>query len=403
MRVSTTQFAQTGTNAILDQQSRLLKTQQQLASGRKILNPADDPAGAARVLDLEKSVGQVEQYKRNLDRAELALRAEESALESAGNVIQRIRELTVQAANASQDGGNRKLIAAEIRQSLQQLVELGNATDGTGEFLFSGSNTKTKPFALEGGDVTYAGDQTQRMIQAGPSRQIATNHSGFEPFIKIATRNGDFTTAPAAGNTGTGVIEGGRVLDNSVAFDGPYTLVFDGEGDDRTATVTNGAGDTVSGPESFRPGESVSFDGRSVTVNGQPDDGDSFTIEASGFQSVFRSVSDLAEAMEGSGADESASAKARFQNAANTALGNLDQALDSFLTTRAEVGARLNAVDGEREANESSLLDLEEARSRIEDLDYAEAISRLNLQRVGLEAAQQSYVRIQGLSLFNFL
>ncbi len=403
MRISTSQFAQAGTNAILDQQSRLLDIQQQLASGRRILTPSDDPAGSARVLDLQKSLGQLEQYNRNLDRAELALRTEESALEEAGNIIQRVRELTVQALNATNDGENRKLIAAEVRQLQEQLVALGNSQDGTGEYLFAGSSTRTKPFALDGADAVYTGDQTQRLVQAGPARQLATSHSGYETFMRIPRGNGEFVAAPADANTGTAVVDDGRVLDRSVPFDGPYTIAFSEDADgDLVYTVSNTDGPLVE-DEPYQSGSGIAFDGREITLTGEPADGDSFQVETAGFQSVFRTLGDLANALEASGSGESGADRARFRNAGNAALANLDQALDRVVGVRAEVGARLNAVDTERDANESGSLDLETARSRLQDVDYAEAISELNLRQVGLEAAQQSYVRIQGLTLFNYL
>lgn len=70
---------------------------------------------------------------------------------------------------------------------------------------------------------------------------------------------------------------------------------------------------------------------------------------------------------------------------------------------RATVGARLNAVDAQKDVNDGFKLQVQETLSKLQDLDYAEAVSRLNLQLTGLQAAQQSFLKIQGLSLFNFL
>lgn len=82
---------------------------------------------------------------------------------------------------------------------------------------------------------------------------------------------------------------------------------------------------------------------------------------------------------------------------------NLDQALGNILDTRASVGSRLKTVENQRNINEDVLLQLRTTLSEIEDLDYAEAISRFNLQQTALQAAQQSYVQVQRLSLFNFI
>ncbi|MCC5810655.1 MAG: flagellar hook-associated protein FlgL [Ectothiorhodospiraceae bacterium] len=403
MRISTAQFSQMSTNSILDQQSKLLRNQQQLASGKRILTPADDPAGATRILELQKSIKNVEQYNRNLNQAELALRTEESALEQAGNLLQRVRELTVQALNDSQDGANRRIIAGEIEQLRDELVQLANTKDGTGEYLFAGTSSRTAPFATEGGGVSYAGNQVQRTIQAGATRQLPTHHTGYEVFMKVPVGNGEFTVSATAGNTGSGVIDAGRTRDGSTPFDGPYTIEFsENAGGDLEYTVSNPGG-VVTGPEPFVSGESISFNGRQVAISGSPNDGDTFQVEEAGFNSLFSTLSNLMDAMGRGGAGETSADRINFQNVGGVALTDLDRALDHLLDTRAEVGARLNTIDNELDANESYLLDLETAKSGIEDLDYAEAISEFTLRQVGLQAAQQSYVQIQGLSLFNFL
>ncbi|MDH5358759.1 MAG: flagellin, partial [Gammaproteobacteria bacterium] len=84
-------------------------------------------------------------------------------------------------------------------------------------------------------------------------------------------------------------------------------------------------------------------------------------------------------------------------------LSNIDNSLNTLLDTRTRVGARMNAVDQQRAVNENIKASMETMLSQVEDLDYAEAISRLNLQMTGLQAAQQSFVKVQGLSLFNYL
>src|SRR5690606_33862678 len=95
--------------------------------------------------------------------------------------------------------------------------------------------------------------------------------------------------------------------------------------------------------------------------------------------------------------------RARLNNAVNRALATLDQGLERLLDVRASVGARLKSVESQRNINEDVLLQLQTNLSDVEDLDYAEAISRFNLQQTTLQAAQQTYVQVQRLSLFNFL
>jgi len=109
-----------------------------------------------------------------------------------------------------------------------------------------------------------------------------------------------------------------------------------------------------------------------------------------GFESIFATLETLASDLEA--------------NAPNSnSLAQIDRAMDQFLGFRATAGARLNALDSQRSLNESLLLQLEQTRSTIEDLDFAEAASRLSRESITLQAAQQAFIRIQDLNLFNFI
>ena len=92
-----------------------------------------------------------------------------------------------------------------------------------------------------------------------------------------------------------------------------------------------------------------------------------------------------------------------FTKTANDVLADLDTALDNFLRIRTTVGARLNALDDQESQNEKFIVDMQSTLSDTRDLDYAEAISRFNIEQTALQAAQQAYSRVQNLSLFNFL
>jgi len=401
MRISTPQIQQTGVNALLDQQGRLSKIQEQIATGRRILNPSDDPSGSARALELAKSVETIERFNRNIDFAESRMRVEEGVLEQVGNSITRIRELAVQANNATTGAEGRRQIGAEVRQRLDQLVELANSTDGDGEFLFAGSQSREKPFVREGDTIVYQGDQTSRFAQVGPGRQIATTHSGFETFMSIFNGDGEFTTSADDANTGTGVISGVDVVDASQPTDPPYAITFADNGGSLEYSITDGSSNPVVSGQAFSAEQPITIDGLSVEIDGTPAAGDTFSIERSGRQSLFETVGRFADALEN--ARDGAAANAEFLNVGNRTLEDLDQAQGNILEVRTELGGRLNALDSEKEANGAALLELRTTRSEIEDLDFASAVSDLSLRLTGLQAAQRSFSQIQNLSLFQFL
>ncbi len=123
-----------------------------------------------------------------------------------------------------------------------------------------------------------------------------------------------------------------------------------------------------------------------------------------GTQNVLMTLYNFAEALAGrSSAVEPPTTPDTPQATISHTITNLDNALHKMDQARASIGARLNALDDQTSSNEKLLVDTRATLSGIEDLDYAEAIGRFNLQNTALQAAQQAYVKVQGLSLFNYL
>lgn len=408
MRISTAQFQKASIGNVLEQQAKLTKLQEQLSSGRRILTPADDPAGTAQALQLSGKISDLERLQQNANLARHRLEQEESVLDQIGNLIGRVHDLTLDANNATKSAADRRLIATELRERFAELVQLANAQDGNGEYIFAGTASRDVPFSVSGNrQVTYHGDQTERYVQVGPTRQLPVNHTGFDVFMRVSQGNGSFVTAADPGNAGSGMIDMGRLSDPSAFTDADYQLEFVLNGAGELAYVVNNlttGGSVPADPDdapAYVAGEPIAFDGRAVTVTGSPEVGDRFTASASAPKSLFGSLDELITVLETS--EDTAASRSQVSNVANATLTNLGHGSENILRARAEVGSRLHAIDAEVAGNDDSMLALQTALSRIEDLDYAQAISDFNLQLVGLQAAQQSYVRVQSLSLFNFL
>ena len=84
-------------------------------------------------------------------------------------------------------------------------------------------------------------------------------------------------------------------------------------------------------------------------------------------------------------------------------IANLDNAIENILKIQADVGTRMRRADLKTETNDAFNLQLKETLAELQDLDYAEAISRLNIQMLALQAAQQTFAKTQQMSLFNYL
>lgn len=300
MRISTAQIQRQGTNAMLERFSELAKTQLQLANGKRINKPSDDPLGSTQLIPLRDIIAIHEQYGRNANAAMARLSLEDSTLANVNDILTRVNDLTIQGNNDTLSVQDRAAVAEEMRQSLATLMGLANIKDGNGEYLFAGDNVTTTPI-LENpiNTFSYQGDNGQRSLQIGATRQVAVGDPGDEVFVNIPFSGG-------------------------------------------------------------------------------------------GNQSIFTTIASVITNLQ-----------ANTSSAA--ALTDIQSAMDNISTVRSKVGSRMNAIDSQRSVNDDLILRNRQTLSEIEDLDIAEAVGRMNLQLLGLQASQQAFNRIQNLSLFNYM
>lgn len=199
MRISSSWAHQTAVNSMLNQQASLQQIQQQLSSGKKLLTPSDNPMAAARIVDLNQNIKQNEQYQSNINTARDRLSQQESVLQSATDVLQRINELGIQGLNDTNSLSDRKAIALEMEEMNKQLLSIANTKSPNGEYLFAGFKSSTQPFSkntANPGAYSYAGDTNSRSIQIDTNRQITDGDPGSQVF-GIPTGS---ATVPAAGS-----------------------------------------------------------------------------------------------------------------------------------------------------------------------------------------------------------
>ena len=320
MRLSSVQIFQQGISAILDQQATLNETQQQLATGKRVLTPSDDPVAAIQVLDITQDLELVDQYSRNADLAEGQLALEESVLADVGNVLQRVRELVVQANNATQSPETRGSIATEIEGRLAELQTLANTRDFNGEYIFAGFQSDTEPFVNQGGSFSYNGDSGQRFLQLGGSAQVGVRDSGFDVFMSVPSGNGTFDVEPDPTNTGTGVIGASSVSGSFIPDN--YALSFSQAtpSDPITYQVMDST-PAVIASGTYEPGDAIDFPGVSLQFDGVPVDGDNFDITPSVKQDMFTSLQAIVDDLKGAGSSSADVASV------NNAMG---QALNKF-------------------------------------------------------------------------
>lgn len=406
MRVSTNQMQQSAINSMVEQQAKLGKAQQQVATGRRIVKPSDDPVAASKVVKLDDVIRNVEQFQHNISTARARLTLEEGVLVNVVDAYHRMRELAIQANNDSQTHETRNFIAEEISQLLDEIVGLANSTDSNGEFLFAGNKGRFKPFTLNSeGGFDYHGDDGQRFVQIGPRRQIAINDSGSDVFREIRDGNGKFTAYESPNNKGDGIIDPGVAMSDYSG--GTYAIVFDKKAsidpkEPLTYSVVDSQGNIVLPPgQHYQPDAVIEFAGVQTFIRGEPQAGDYFVIRPSFNQDVFTTVQNYLTELQSPHGDDAG--HALLHNHTNRFLNGIDQALGRVLDVRANIGARLNAMSSQENINDGLRIQVKEILSDVQDLDYGEAVSNLNLKLTGLEASQKAFTRVQDITLFDYL
>ncbi len=195
MRITNNMLINNMVNYVGNNLTRMSKYQSQQATGKKIQVPSDDPVVAARALKLRTDVAEIDQYKKNVKDAQSWMDMTESTLGNIGDVLQRARELTVDAANGTKTPEDTQKIKAEMEQLRTQLIQLGNTTYA-GRYIFSGYKTDQKLLNDDGTfaiDVTTAAENIKYEIAIGDDINI--NVAGGDLF----NNSGDAT----AGTTGT--------------------------------------------------------------------------------------------------------------------------------------------------------------------------------------------------------
>lgn len=401
MRISTAGMHRTSINAILEQQSRMAHTQQQVTSGLKFTKASEDPIGATRVATLERALADNEQYARNSDIVQTRLNYSEQAMADVTNLLQRVRELTLQGANATLGASELRSLANEVRQNAAEMLDIANRTDANGEYLYSGTSTAVRPFTQGAGGVTYQGDLVNRQVRISNTQSLADGHDGAAVFMGITEGNGTFRTTVAAGNTGSGTIDVGSVSDLSQWVPDNYTLQFTTATDWQVIDDTLPTPNVIASGTGFVSGQNITFNGVTVRITGTPAANDEFSVAPAQRLDMFAMLEQLASALDGS--SPAAQTQAQFKDEIGGAIANLDQILERVTAVRAEVGTRLSAIDNAESTRDEEAVDLQALLSDIRDVDYASAISRLNQQYTGLQAAQAAYSRFAQMSLFDFL
>lgn len=419
MRISSNQIFNIANDSIGQANQAVVRTQQQLSTGRRVLNPSDDPVASTKILSINKELADVTQFERNINTAKNNLVLEESILNGVNNIITRIQELSVQAANTATLSENEyTALSNEVDSRLDELTNLLNSQNANGDYIFGGYKSTTAPFT--GGanaGFNYLGDEGQQFIKVANNTTIAASDSGKEIFVDIdSARNTIFTKAnPTNRSIPEAEISIGQVVDQDLYDDFyPEDIVITFNQDNAIAppgknfTARERSTDRIIvANQTYLQGNEIEIQGVNFRISGSPASatptqaGDQFFIESTQKQDILTTVARFSEAMKiYDGTEE---AREILSEAVATTISNLSNAQTSVLETVANLGARFNTLDSTEQLHLDSKLISQELLSSLRDIDYAEAAARLSSQTLILEAAQASFVRVTRLTLFSQL
>ena len=192
MRVTESMIYDASTSSLASQLTALRSITEKVSSSKQLNRPSDNPADVRSALGLNDTLAQLAQYVRNIDTASSKVSATDTALASAGDLIQRANELAIEGANGTLDASGRQQIAAEVAQLTEAMGQTANAKVGDA-YIFSGFKVGTAPFQITGpGQVgSYQGDHGVVIARIGQASTMQVNMDGdsiFQPAIDALTQ-----------------------------------------------------------------------------------------------------------------------------------------------------------------------------------------------------------------------
>jgi flagellar hook-associated protein 3 FlgL len=394
-RIATSTFQNDSVSQMDALQAALAATQQQLSTGLKVQNAADNPTGMTTVNQLNTEISASTQYVTNSNTAQTNLQLEEQAMSDATNVMQNVNTLAVQANNSALTAAQRGNIATALQQDLNQLVAIGNRTDSSGAYLFGGIANTSSPFSQSNNNVTYNGSTQVNQVEISQNQSISTGDSGYTAFMNVPTGNGTFVTSAASTNTGSASISAGQVTAPNQYVNDNYSISFT---DPTDYTVTDTTTGTTVTSGTYTDGSTISFNGAQVTISGTPAAGDTFSVAPAGTTSAFSAISNLISTLQSTTLNNG-----QLATQIGASIQQVQNTITSFSNVSASAGARLNAITVAQSTAGTNQTNMKTNVSSITDVDYAAATTALSSEELALQAAQESYASLEKLSLFQYL
>lgn len=396
MRISTANTYNTAINALENQQSALSDVQNQITTGLRVNKASDDPLAAATGLSAQSQINQIAANQTAASASLNVMTQAESALGSATDLLAQARSALVAAGDGSYKDSDRKALATQLSAIRQQLFTIANQGNGTGGYLFSGQGSSGEPFADTASGVQYQGTSGQLQTNAGQALPMSMD--GQAIWMQAPTGNGVFQTS-APTQQGTAWITSGSVYDPSQLTGATYQIQFSTTAAGTTYSVLKNGVATAASNVAYTSGQDIRIDGMSVTISGQPANGDSFQLAPStNTQSVFAALDSTIKALNTNGLNQG-----QVAQAVNSGLAAIDSVSNRISLARSVAGNAMTTINALTSRLSSQSLAQTTVQSNAVNVDLASAISALQQKQTGYQAALQTYSVVQHLSLFQYI
>jgi flagellar hook-associated protein 3 FlgL len=407
MRISTGQLYDRSIRAVLDNQDDLSDVQQQLSTGKKLLRPSDDPVGSAQVIRLTEEIDLIAQYNKNNNLLTNSVEQEETILGNVTDNIQRARQLMIQAGNGILDVDDRKAIAIEIGQIRDQIFDAMNSQSANGEYIFAGYQSATPAFSYtagaSGNKYAFEGDEGLNEIRISNTFSLAMNNSGQTVFEDVYARlDSQITSSSGVASASTRISTQNEFdqfhsqnYDPVVAANNEFQISISAADQ---VTITNVGTGAVVGTQPFISGEPFEFKGQEFTIEGVVGDTVNYALQKPEKKNIAETLNDFYNSLN----DENISDQ-DYAQAISDALIGVDNSLTSIADSISLLGGKLNVAQSVFASNLDLEISNKTARANIEEVDYAEAVSELSKQEAALQAAQATFAKVTGLSLFDYI
>lgn len=404
MRISSAQLHEASVRAMTTQQASLVKVAQQVAEGRRVLTPADDPIASSREVALDASLRSSEQMQKNQADVKGQLEQAENYLGQGSTLLSAFKSSIVKAGSGVLSPSDRASVVADMTSLRDQMMSLANTQDESGNFVFAGFKRDSQPFSRTSEGVVYGGDSGIRQSQIGPNRFIDANFSGAYVFDTALTGKSGVVATAGDANMGGLLLTGSTINDKTTWGTekalGPFNVAF---GADGAYTVTDGDGEPYAAGTLTKGAATLDVAGVRLSFSGAPKAGDTLSVSSSTSQSIFDTMDQAIAALS---MPESSQESARRGNALFALSANIDGGLDRMLEARTSLGSRLNEVEAALSADSARSDALTEEIARVTGADatsQVELATQLAQRKFSVEAAQLTYTKISQLSIFNYL